>query len=284
MSADYSEIAKALAEPARLAIEKLSAGCGRLYEPTHIRRIARANADKALIEAIGGKDAAVLLEAAEHRESYRRLRQELNLGLITDRASQLFEEGTPKEASPPADEWVDEFTDNCKDASSEELRELWARLYVAETKQSGVVPRRVLRIVRDLDASLAQSFTRFLACSITAGDGRILVLTFEGCFTGVDFTERSLCDLEDIGLVERPTWNSQIGTGIYRLSQRRFLRLTFDETKTLPALLARLTSSGIAIAAVVERSVDEQYVKNLCAAAEAAGAKVEHLIENQPIK
>src|SRR5262245_20571860 len=128
--------AKALAEPARLAIEKLSGGMGRLYQPTHVRRMAKAEADAAFIKAIGDQDVAALMEAAEHREKYRRVRQELNLKLIADRASRHFaEEAIPPGASPPPDEWVDEFTDQSKDASTDELRELWARLYVAETKQ-----------------------------------------------------------------------------------------------------------------------------------------------------
>jgi len=121
-----AESAKALAEPARLAIEKLAVGAGRLYEPTHVRRIAMANADKKFINAIGKEDLAVLQETAENRARYRKLRQETNLQLIADRASRLFGEETPAGSAAPADEWVDEFTDQSKDASTDELRELWA--------------------------------------------------------------------------------------------------------------------------------------------------------------
>ncbi len=131
---------KALAEPARLAIEKLSGGIGRLYEPTHVRRMAKAKADKAFIQAISKEDVAALKESAQNREDYRKVRQEFNLKLIADRASDHFAQGTPAGSSPPADEWVDEFTDQSKDATSDELRELWARLYVAETSRPGTVP------------------------------------------------------------------------------------------------------------------------------------------------
>src|SRR5690606_27087278 len=117
-------MAKALAEPARLAIEKLSGGVAKFYEPTHVRRMAKADADAAFIETIGKDDQATLLKAAEHRESYRKVRQELNLKLIADRAWRHFEATTmPPNAAPPPDEWVDEFTDQSKDASTDELRE-----------------------------------------------------------------------------------------------------------------------------------------------------------------
>ncbi len=270
-------IAKALAEPARLAIEKLSGGLSHIYEPMHVRRMAKAKADAAFIKAVGNEDVAVLLEAAADRENYRKIRQELNIKLIADRASHHFEEATiPPEASPPADEWVDEFTDQSKDASTDELRELWARLYVAETKQSGTVPRRILRKVRDLDASLAKSFTSLLGFSVTADDGRILVFTFDGWIKGVDFTNRESRELQDVGLIELGQFNSSVRSGVYRLNQGRFLRLTFKEEKTLNVGMIQLTSAGIAVAAVAERSINEQYITNLRAAAEKGGATTEY--------
>lgn len=270
--------AKALSKPLRLAIEKLSAGAAKLYEPTHVRRMAKAEADAEFIRNISDQDIAELSKAAENRSAYRKIRQELNLQLIADRASRHFEEATiPLNASPPPDEWVDEFTDQSKDASTDELRELWARLYVAETKQSGSVPRRILRTVRDLDASLARKFTSLLACSITADDGRIVVLTFNGWLDGLDLTARNVQELEDVELIKTTMFvSTPIRDGCYRLNQDRILRLTFEKGKKLNISAINLTSAGIAIAAVAEREINEQYVKNLCAAAEKAGAKAEY--------
>jgi hypothetical protein len=275
---------KSLPGPARVAIEKLSGGIAQLYEPTHIRRVAKAQADAALIKAIGEQDVAALSAAAENRESYRKIRQELNLKLISDRAADLFDEAPlPPTAATPADEWIDEFTDQSKDASTEELRELWARLFVAETKQAGAVPRRILRTVRDLDASLAKSFTALLALSITAPDGRILVYSFKGWLDNLAFTNRDLRELEDVGLVESPQGSKwSLDGGAYRLSQGRVLRLTFEENKSLSINRIQLTSAGIALAAVAERGVNEQYVSNLRAAAEKAGAKTEYLLVESP--
>jgi hypothetical protein len=275
-------MAQALAEPARLAIEKLCGGLGRLYEPTHVRRMSKAKADKAFIDAIGKADLAELLEAAENREAYRKLRQETNLKMIADRASRLFESELPPGSAAPADEWVDEFTDQSKDASSDELRELWARLYVAETARAGAAPRRVLRVVRDLDATLAKSFTRALGCSVTNDSGQIVLLLFRGWLEGLDFTDRSFRELQDVGLIEPPSsMNQQLTTGVYRFNEEKFLRVTFEEGKKLMSKPAYLTSAGIAIAAVAEKRVDERYVQNLRKAAEAAGARTEYPLMKQ---
>lgn len=276
--------AKALAEPARFAIEKLSGGIGRLYEPTHVRRMASANADKAFIEAVGNQDVKALLEAAEHRENYRKIRQEMNLKLIADRASQLFADGVPPSAEAPADEWVDEFADQSKDASSDELRELWARLYVAETAQTGTVSRRVLRVVRDLDAMLARSFTAMLACSVTNDVGQIVVLVFKHWLEGLDFTDRNFRELQDVGLIQPPPTiggNSLEGTLVFRFNEGKHLRMNFESGKSLRVAPAPLTSAGIAIAAVADKHVNERYVQNLRKAAEAAGAKTEYPLFEQ---
>ena len=278
-----AETAKALAEPARLAIEKLSGAIALVYQPTHLRQMAKAENDTAFIKAIGNQDVAALLQAAEHRETYRKVRQEVNLKLIADRVTHLFEDATiPPNALPPPDEWVDEFTDQSKDASSDELRELWAQLYVAETKQSGAVPRRILRKVRDLDAALAKNFTALLSFSITPDDGRILVLTFDGWLNGLDFTSRAVRELQDVDLIAVDTFGSPIGGGAYRLSQDRCFRLTFENDKKLSGGIINVTSAGIAIAAVAERRVNEQYVANLRAAAEKAGAKFEYPLMSTP--
>jgi hypothetical protein len=267
--------AKALADPIRLAIEKIATGVGALYEPTSIRRKALAEVDAEFIKAIGKEDVAALSQAAENRTVYRRIRQEMNLRLIADRTWKNFEDTTvPPDASPPPDEWVDEFTDQCKDASTDELRELWARLYVAETKMSGTVPRRVLRIVRDLDASLAKSFSRLLGCCIEAEDGRLNVLAFPDWLSGVNLSFRDLRELEDVGLVTIPAFNSQITSGHYCFSQGRILRLTTE--KPLAATVIALTSAGLAVSTVAERVTDEKYVENLCAMIRRQGARAEY--------
>lgn len=46
-----AECAKALSEPVGKLIDSVRAGCGRLYEPTRIRREAQANADAMVIAA-----------------------------------------------------------------------------------------------------------------------------------------------------------------------------------------------------------------------------------------
>jgi hypothetical protein len=66
------------------------------------------------------------------------------------------------------------------------------------------------------------------------------------------------------------------GSGTYQLNHGRGVKLAFENEKKWRVGQVELTSAGIAIAAVAERGLNEQYVKNLCAGAEKAVAKTEY--------
>lgn len=261
---DVAKTAEALAEPARLAIEKLAAGAGTLYEPTHIRRLAKAEADQKIIEAMSDADLNQLDDLAKNRLAYRQRRQEINLTRIADRAATLLLESPSQGAQPPVDEWVDEFTDQSRDASTDELRELWSKIYASETRKPGSVPKRFMKSVRDIDASLARSLARILGCCAVNNHGHRYLIAFDGWIdkTGIDHHEH--LDLEDFGILKSPNVNSRMKTSDYQIHDR-IVKLIAPEGKprTL-CTIYRFTALGNTIASIADVATNAVYIDNLC--------------------
>lgn len=151
-----AETAKALSAPLTKLIEVVSAGCGRLYGPTDIRRRARAQGD-----------ALVIMEEAEERRSEvaRRAairlldvaeRQQRNIDAIVENA-RLRLPNEVSSASVDAD-WAARFFGDAQNVSNERMRVLWGRLLAGEVTRPGSFSARTLTVVRDLSPSEAERF------------------------------------------------------------------------------------------------------------------------------
>jgi len=269
---DLVKVAEALAAPAQAAIDKLAAGASKIYEPTHLRRMAKANLDQELIDKITDHDIQRIESAAKNRLAYRHLRQEINITKISDRAAVLLSSIDSSNTTPPEDEWVDEFTDQCADSSSDELRELWSRIFVEQTTKPNAIPRRVLRVVRDLDASLAKSFNVLLGCGLITDDGRRIVVTFKDWYKDTGILPRNLRELEDVGLIVVQDFNTNIGGGAYRFIDK--IAHIDMKDKNFEVGIIQMTSAGIALARVAESKVNIRYLENLTKYVQNSGGTI----------
>lgn len=130
-----------------------------IYEPTAIRRRARAEADSTVIRATAEAEAAEILDRARARIAAREVRRQRNLeAIVTKAIPQLPETGS---GAPLDEDWVAEFANASQDTSDEHLQSLWARILAGETASPGRFSRRTLQSVRVLSKIEADLFTRF---------------------------------------------------------------------------------------------------------------------------
>lgn len=80
----------------------------------------------------------------------------------------------------PDVDWMNNFSRLAEDASSEELRETFARVLSGEMKANGTFSHSTLRVLNELDQSTARTFERVFAMAI---DNIILLSLFEGPFS-----------------------------------------------------------------------------------------------------
>ena len=148
----------ALSEPICKLIEAVTQCLGTLYEPTRIRRKAKAEADASLILAETDAERQALLKRAAHRLAIQEVRRQNNIESIINKAVKSLPETVSSE--PVDQDWVSRFFDECKDVSNEELQKVWARILAKEVASPGSCSRKTLSILKDLSAKDADLFNR----------------------------------------------------------------------------------------------------------------------------
>jgi hypothetical protein len=150
---------KAISEPASKLIDSVSAAIGALYEPTRIRRRARAEADAAMIDARAKAEVSEIESRAMHRLLLRETRRQKNIEAITRLAVDQLPETVS--GTPVDDDWIFQFFQDCADVSNQELQLLWARLLAGEVARPGAFSLRTLNTVKLLRKIEAEHFFRF---------------------------------------------------------------------------------------------------------------------------
>ena len=160
MSDEIYQISKGLGESASKPLCKLigavQSAVGMVYEPTHIRRIAKAESDKLLIMEETQIALSELRERAVARISNTEIRRQENIESIVHNASNNL----PEECSEDLvdQDWMADFFDCCKDVGNEQVQSLWGKLLAGEVTEPGTYSRRALNTLKLMSSSEASLF------------------------------------------------------------------------------------------------------------------------------
>ena len=142
---------------AEALLEKVSAAIGAVYEPTKIRRLAKASADAQVIEAKGDLEVADLQKRAASRFLQEEMRKQENIESVLGKAVPLLDDTATPEAIE--DDWVAHFFERSRIVSDGEMQTLWAKLLAGEANEPGSCSKRTLDILSCLDKADAELFT-----------------------------------------------------------------------------------------------------------------------------
>lgn len=144
-----------LSKPLTKLIESVSGAVGLVYEPTRIRRRAKAEADAMLIFA----DAEIEVgKRAARRLAVQEVRRQENIEMVVESAAQLLPETVSEEPVDP--DWMSRFFADAADVSEEHLQEIWAKLLAQEVAEPGRCSRRTLSILKEMNWEDARRFER----------------------------------------------------------------------------------------------------------------------------
>lgn len=157
-----------LSKPAAILIEKISNAVGGIFQPYQIRRVARAEADAAIIKAEAEIQMTELQRKAVFRFLEEEARKQQNIENITRRAIPCLEDS----ANPGAveDDWISNFFDKCRIVSGEEMQELWSKILVSESNRPGSVARKTVNLLADIDKNDAEIFSLLCGYCWTIGE------------------------------------------------------------------------------------------------------------------
>lgn len=185
MSLEMNDVT-GLGRPLAKLLDLIQAACGKLYEPTHIRRISKAQADsyklieraktEALISTgslIAGADPTLLLsipgvapeiaERARLRLAHQEAMRQENIDQVVAHAANSLPSVVSDEPVNP--DWVTRFFSVAAEVSDVDMQALWGKILAGETARPGKFSVRTLEVLRNLSRSEAEIFRR--ACSLS---------------------------------------------------------------------------------------------------------------------
>ncbi len=140
----------------RNAVGGIAGGVGKLYEPIHRLREARAEAKAIVVRAEAVAEASAIQTRALERFLVQETRKQENLEKTIKMATEELDEHAKPEALD--EDWLHEWSERAARVSKEEMQALWARVLAKEANKPGSFRRSVLQILSMLEKEDAEAF------------------------------------------------------------------------------------------------------------------------------
>lgn len=274
-------------EPLNKLIDALSHGAGILYEPTRMKRLAKAKAQEANLIAntirdnpdipmeyhdgqivIGAIDSDDIVKRTQNRLMAQELRKQNNIEAVTSKTIGLLESEKPVPDEPVDPDWVVRFLNSVEDVSNEQMQEIWARILAGEVKKPGTFSLRTLECIHNLTQKEAEAFQELCKHCLYKEDA---------CFVlhNSDYQEKHgipfglILKLSECGLVNS---GSLLSYNISLPKGRNYLAMTDDfilitdtesDVEKKSVSVYPLTESGTELAKVVGCHMDVNELKEV---------------------
>lgn len=236
-----------LSDPMTKLIETISGGIGKLYEPTHIKRMAKARAKeiKILGEAISdvdylpikydtdniiidGMNYSELAKRAQDRLAYQELKKQNNIDRVVGCAAE--ELCSKKSVSPePIDaDWITRFFDSVADVSTDKMQQIWGKILAGEVNNPGNFSLRTMEAVRNMSQKDAELFIK-VAPFLMFSDSGMFISSDDELLLKYGLSYEDFMVLDECGLI-----NSSSA-----------LSLTLQFAKEKPELIYNIEKMGL---------------------------------------
>ncbi len=207
-------------QPITKLTEAICKGTGKLYEPTHIRRMAKAKADeyKIISEAltqglylpakyengeltIDVTAQTELVQRAQQRFLHQELKKQENIESVIGITYNELENETEVSNESVDEDWILRFFNCVQDINNEQMQQIWAKILAGEIKQPNSFSLRTLESLKLLSKQEAELFEKISQNVIFTGD-QYIIETYEyklhKLFAFEDLAKLSECGLLDI--------------------------------------------------------------------------------------
>src|SRR5437762_14302411 len=136
-------------KPADTLIQRISDAVGAVFEPHQIKRVAKAQAAAALIQARTEIKVEALHRRALQRFVSEEAKKQENIESSTAKAlPQLEDKSQPQNMES---DWISNFFDKCRIVSDAEMQQLWAKVLAGEANAPGRFSKRTVNFIASLD-------------------------------------------------------------------------------------------------------------------------------------
>lgn len=263
-----------LSQPVTVLIEKISNAIGVIYEPTKIRRNAKAEADANRTIVLADLD---LQSEVANRGMQRLVTQQTRKQINIENIIQQTVEELPEDAQVDNlnEDWLANFFDRCENISNETMQAMWSRLLTSEATKPGTISKKTINLVYSMDKEDAEIFTVF--CQFVWYYSNSKTESFPIIFNmdkneflkkeGIYYTH--LMNLESIGLITLSAMESfSISNQPKNITLTYFNRLIQFELEKeqgnlFPVGACFLTQSGNELFAICQTKPNFQYLEHI---------------------
>ncbi|WP_421216789.1 DUF2806 domain-containing protein [Aeromonas enteropelogenes] len=253
-----------LSKPATVLIEKVSSAVGIIFEPYHIKRKARAEAEAEKIRVLARIELTDLEQRAVLRFVEQEARKQDNIESITAQAaSQLPPDAKVENLE---EDWVAHFFKQCDSVSDQEMQSLWASLLLGEAAKPGSFSKRTIDLVSSIDKRDAELFTKFCQFVWMVGEPTPLIYeTGDDIYTKEGITFSALKHLDSIGLISFESMSGYKRRGFakyvhfFYFGQPTLVEFPKDENNDIALGKALLTSTGKELVAVCGAKRNQEF-------------------------
>ena len=258
-----------LSKPADTLIKKVSNAVGVLFEPRQIKRVAKAKAEAARIEAQSEIEITDLHRRAARRWIEEEAHRQENMEAVTAKAVPLLTKASKPDSVE--DDWLVNFFDKSRIVSDDEMQGLWSRVLAGEANTPGSYSKRTVNLLSDLEKADATLFKKFCGFVWVVGDLVPLVFDYSNeIYNRHEVNFKSLDHLNSIGLIQ---FGKMMGLGmeipqrfsVFYYGRRLTLAMPRKVKNDLPIGSVTLTRSGQELARIAgSRPVEGfwEYVQN----------------------
>jgi hypothetical protein len=250
-------------EPAKELIKSISGAIGAIYEPTRIRRKAKAEGDSKITNAKADVEVDLIRWQAQERVEYQERRRQTNINKIVNVALQQLPEHIDN--NRPDDDWLVQFFLNSQDIGNEEMQNLWAKILAGEFARPHSYSLRTLACMKTLTQADAKLFKSIINCIWTGGYLLKAESIFENFFYKKGITFPDFLHLENIGLLNLSEigWNVEPGKSINLTYFDKVVKFQNELQTRNTVSCYQLTSIGQDLFSLCERSIDTEYLNKL---------------------
>ena len=163
--------------PISKLISTVSAGIGKLYEPTHIKRIAKAKAEEIKLISGAMEECSVIptqyndgsltlnntdwddfVRRTQGRMAFQELQKQNNIECVVANAYNILEKEQTCSEDAVEQGWINRFFDSVADISDEDLQHLWGKILAGEIMSPKTYSLRTLETLKSVSQSEAQIF------------------------------------------------------------------------------------------------------------------------------
>ncbi|MCL5127156.1 DUF2806 domain-containing protein [Algibacter sp. L4_22] len=170
-----------LTEPITKLIETISSGIGALYEPTRIRRKAKADAEaikviaRAKVEVLALEDSTIknYYLALEREKLLQEFQKKNNRDNVIIMAAEELDGKTVNEEKVDKD-WIVQFVAYAEQTSNEEMQLLWAKLLSEEVQKPNSFSKRAMATLASMSSQEAKAFYEIAICSFKNEKGEVV--------------------------------------------------------------------------------------------------------------